>query len=124
MTEAAALLKFFSGFDIPAYPSTSVPDNAEFPYLTFDNTVSFFEDGDVDIAANLWYKTESEAIPSAKAREIAKAIGDNGVTLPFDSGRIWVQRGRPWCQNLSDPDDNSIKRRYLIVSLTYLNGGI
>ena len=34
-TKAATVHSFLAGFGIPAYAATSVPDDAEFPYLTY-----------------------------------------------------------------------------------------
>ena len=34
MTPAAAIYGFMAGFGIPVYAATSVPDEAEFPYIT------------------------------------------------------------------------------------------
>jgi len=36
MTKAAALHQFFSGFGMDAYTDSSVPDDAVFPYLTYE----------------------------------------------------------------------------------------
>lgn len=36
MTKGEALQKFFSGFGIAAYTATSVPEDAIFPWLTYD----------------------------------------------------------------------------------------
>lgn len=34
MTATEALYKFFSGFGLPAYPDTAVPQDTVMPYLT------------------------------------------------------------------------------------------
>lgn len=120
MTKGAALHQFFSSFSIPAYPSTSVPDNAVMPYLTYDYVVGAWEQEEVAITVNLWYYTESEAVPSAKANELSAAIGIGGKVIPCEDGYIWLKRGSPWCQSLSDETDSGVKRRYINVSAEYL----
>lgn len=119
-TKAAALHEFFSGFGIPAYPVSSVPEDTVFPWLTYELITSAWEEGEVGIVVNLWYYTESEATPNAKAEEISKAIGLGGATLPCDDGLIWVKRGSPWCQSLRDDTDPLIKRRYINISAEYM----
>lgn len=121
MTKGAALQAFFERFMPGAtYAATSVPSEETFPYLTYELNIGGWEDGEVAITVNLWYRTESEAVPNAKAQEIADAIGLGGVTLPCDGGMIWLKRGSPWCQNLGDTSDAMIKRRYINVTAEYM----
>ena len=120
MTKAAALHKFFSGFGIPAYPVSSVPEDAVFPWLTYDLVTGAWEEGEVSMTVNLWYYTASEATPNAKAEEISRTIGLSGISVPCDGGFIWLKRGSPWCQNLRDETDPAIKRRYLNVTAEYM----
>lgn len=120
MTETAALNKFFSGFKIDAYPNTAVPDQPLLPYLTYEVQRSDFEGGECYITVQLWYKSESEAVPNAKVDEIAKAIGRGGRMLTCDSGAIWIKKGSPWCINSNAEGDSTIKLRQLNVTLEYL----
>lgn len=119
MTKAAALYQFFSSFGMPAYTSTSVPDDVKFPYLTYELITSAFESGDVGLTVNLWFYTTSEAIPNTKAEEIGKRI-DEMAPLRCDGGAIWLKRGSPWCQSLSDETSPIIKRRYINITAEYL----
>lgn len=118
MTKAAALQKFFSSFGIPAYVSTSVPDDAEPPYLTYTYVSTAFGNEPVSLTVNLWYRTTSEAIPNAKAQELSEAIGYGGKLLPCDEGYIWLKRDTT--TSLDDPEDSTIKRRYINVTAEYL----
>lgn len=120
MTETQALHNFWNGFGLKAYPSTSVPEDTTFPWLTYEVQTSHFGSQPVNVAVNLWYHTDSEAIPNAKAKEIADEIGFGGVTVPCDNGVLWIKRGAPWCINLADETDISIKRRQLNVTIEYL----
>lgn len=120
MTKEAALKQFFSGFGIAAYPSTAVPNKVEFPYLTYEVITSAFEDGEVGLTVNLWYFTTQEGPPNAKARELSEAIGRGGKPIPCDGGYIWLKRGSPWCQSLTDEASPNIKRRYINVTAEYL----
>lgn len=120
MTKSAALLNFFNGFGLQAYPRNAVPDDVTFPWLTFDNVIGNPGDRPVSSSVNLWYRTTSEKIPNDKAEEIAKILGPGGVTIPYDEGIIWIQRDEPWCQPLNDENDSAIKRRLLNMTFTYL----
>lgn len=119
MTKEAALKQFFSGFGITAYPSTAVPNDVQFPYLTYEVITSAFGEEPVGLTVNLWYFTTQEGPPNAKARELSEAIGRGGVRLKCDEGYIWLKRGSPWCQSLTDETDSNIKRRYINVTAEY-----
>ena len=124
-SKTAVLYRFFNQF-LPAYPFTSVPRNDDgvedvvFPYATYEVVTGSFDDGELSITLNLWFYTTSEAIPDAKAQEISDYIGSGGMRLPCDGGYIWIKRGTPWCQNLSDDAAPGIKRRYINITVEYL----
>lgn len=119
MTKAAALQAWFSKF-LPSYPVSNVPDDVVFPWLTYELTTGAWDSGDISLTVNLWFYTESEAIPNAKAQEFSDAIGMGGIMIPCDGGAIWIKRGSPWCQNIRDDTDHNIKRRYLNITIEYL----
>ena len=120
MTKEQALHQFFNSFGIVGHRNTSVPDDAIFPYLTYDAPISSFEEDPVSITTNLYYYTDSEADPDAKAEEIRNAIGMGGKILPCDGGAIWLKWGSPWCQSLVDDTNANIKRRYINITAEYL----
>lgn len=119
MTIGTALFNFFSQYMPSAYPNTAVPDDAVLPYLTYEVKESFIFDGEVNSTVELWYHTESEAIPNSKAAEIARAIGEGGIVLPVNGGAIWLKRGTPWMIAPVDQADNLIKRRQLNVTMEF-----
>ena len=121
MTKGEVVQTFFSRFGMAAYAASAVPKDRVFPYLTYDLIIDTWEGGEVGLTVNLWFYTESEAIPNAKAQEISAAIGSGGIVLPCDGGYVWIKRGSPWCQSLRDQSDPTIKRLYLNVSVEYLN---
>ena len=121
MTPEAAIYSFLAGFSIPAYASASVPDQAEFPYITYDLVLGEWGEPEVNMPVNVWYRTESEAIPNAKVREISQAIGMGGVTLPCDGGMLWVKKGSPWAQAMTiEGEDEKVKRRYVNINIEFL----
>ena len=121
MTPEAAIYSFLAGFSIPAYASASVPDQAEFPYITYDLVLGEWGEPEVNMPVNVWYRTDSEAIPNAKVREISQAIGMGGVTLPCDGVMLWVKKGSPWAQAMTvEGEDEKVKRRYININIEFL----
>ena len=119
MTKGAALQSFFDSI-MPSYASSSVPDNATFPYLTYELITSAWNGGEVGLTVNMWFRTTSEKEPNAAVDKLSKAIGLGGVQIPCDDGVIWLKRGSPWAQSLTDETDKTIKRRYINVTAEYL----
>ena len=119
MTKGAALQAFFGGI-MTAYAASAVPDDATLPYLTYDLITSAWGDGEVGLTVNMWFRTTSEKEPNAAVDKLSKAIGLGGVQLPCDDGIIWLKRGSPWAQSLTDETDKTIKRRYINVTAEYL----
>lgn len=116
MTKDKALHSFFSSFGIHAYLSTDTLTERDFPYLTY--TPVFDNWGNpVSLTVNLWYLTESEVIPNAKAQEIADALPKY---VPCDGGAILIDRGSPFVQSLADESNANIKRRYMNITAEYL----
>lgn len=120
MTPEAAIYQFMSGFGIPAYAATSTPSDAEFPYLTYDLVTGCWGDMEANMPVNIWYRTDSEALPNAKVRELKEAIGLGGVTVPCDGGMLWIKTGQPWAQAVQVEGDDKIKRRYVNINIEYL----
>ena len=120
MTKEAAIHKFLSGFGLDASAATAEPKDAKLPCLTYELSTSAWGDGEAPITVNLWYYGGTEAEPNAKAQELSDAIRLGGVLLGCDGGSVWLKRGSPFCQNLSDASDANVKRRYINLSAEYL----
>lgn len=116
-TREAAIYEFFSSFGIPAYASSATPAQAVMPYITYDLVIGDFY-YEVAMNANVWYKTDSEAEPNKKIREIESEL-KGGKLLTYDGGAVWVKKGSPWCTSVKD-EDNTVKRRYLNFDLEYI----
>lgn len=118
MTPEAAIYQFLSSFGIPAYATASTPDQAQFPYITYDLVIGEWMGGEVNMPVNVWYRTDSEAAPNAKVREVSHAIGMGGITIPCDGGTLWLKKGSPWAQAVTvDGEDEKVKRRLLNISI-------
>ena len=119
MTKGAALQSFFDGI-MTSFAASAVPDDATLPYLTYELITNAWDGGEVGLAVNMWFRTTSEKEPNAAVDKLSKAIGLGGVFLHCDDGVIWLKRGSPWAQSLTDETDKTIKRRYINVTAEYL----
>ena len=117
MNKAQTINSFWNSFKIPAYDMYSVPTDAQMPYITYEYAEDNF-DNVVILSASLWYKSTSWVGVMGKAAEIAEDIG-NGKILKTDEGYIYIARGTPFMQRLSDTDD-TIRRIYINVQVEYM----
>lgn len=121
-TKAAAIQAFFERF-LPAYEETTVPQGAALPYLTYALvTDSFHADGsgDTSISVSLWYRGTTWKPCNAMAEKMSETLGFDGLVIPAADGYIWLKRGTPFAQNMSDPDDDQIRRKIINVTAEYL----
>ena len=119
MTKAAAIYQFWSGFGLTAYEENSVPDDATFPYITYQLVTDSF-DREIPLTASLWYRSESWTAINAKTEEISQKISRGGKVIPFDGGAIWLKRGQPFTQSMGDESDDLIKRKYLNITAEFM----
>ena len=122
MTKAAALYNFWSGFGLPAYEETTVPtgdDAPAFPYITYQVVTDSFG-SEVPLSGSVWYRSESWLQINAKAEEISEYIGRGGRLIPCDGGAIWLKRGQPFAQSMSDDADDMIRRKYINITAEFL----
>lgn len=120
MDKEQVIQTFWSSFGLPAYDEYAVPVDAVMPYITYGVST-----GDLDepltLTASVWYRSSSWVEASLKSEEIAKAIGENGyLSYPIDHGYVWFTKGSPFSQRMGDPDDDLIKRVYLIINAEFL----
>ena len=122
MTKEAALHYFWSSFGWAAYEANSVPtgDNApKFPYITYTVATDSIE-RTVALTADLWYRGTSWAVVNDLAKRISEAISGGGKIISCDCGCMWINRESPYAQNMSDPNDNLIKRKHINISVEFM----
>ena len=119
MTKAAAIYQFWNGFGLTAYEENTVPDDATFPYITYQLVTDNF-DREIPLTASLWYRSESWTAINAKAEEISQKISRGGKIIACDGGVIWLKRGQPFAHNMGDESDNLIKRKYLNITAEFI----
>lgn len=117
-TKAAAIHSFLSSFGIPAYTAAGVPEDAQMPYITYSLVDGAWSDPETNMTVDVWYRGESEAKPNAKVCDISKAVGIGGVPIGCEAGIIWIKRGSPFAQSVTD-EDNAVKRRTINLSVEF-----
>ena len=119
MTKASAIYQFWSSFGLTAYEENTVPTDAAFPYITYQLVTDSFV-REIPLSASLWYRSESWTAINAKTEEISQKISRGGKIIACDGGAIWLKRGQPFAQNMSDENDDLIKRKYLNITAEFM----
>lgn len=119
MTKAAAIYQFWNSFGLTAYEENTVPDDADFPYITYQLATDSF-DYEIPLTASIWYRSESWTAINAKTEEVSQKISRGGKFIPCDGGAIWLKRGQPFAQSMGDESDNLIKRKYLNITAEFM----
>ena len=119
MTKEAAIYQFWNSFGLTAYEENTVPDDATFPYITYQLVTDSF-DREIPLAVSIWYRSESWTDINAKTEEISQKISRGGKIIACDGGAIWLKRGQPFAQNMGDESDNLIKRKYLNITAEFI----
>ena len=119
MTKAAPIYQFWNSFGLTAYEENSVPDDATFPYITYQLVTDSF-DREIPLTASIWYRSESWTGINAKTEEISQKISRGGKIIACDGGAIWLKRGQPFAQNMGDESDDLIKRKYINITAEFM----
>ncbi len=119
MTKEQALHSFWSQFGIKAYDSNTVPEDAELPRITYNVITDNFDSPNV-LNASIWDRSRSWESVTNILHTLEQNLGYGGQTITYDSGMMWVKRGRPFAQRMSDPDD-SIRRIFINIEVEYIS---
>ena len=109
---AQALYEFWSGFDLPAFTTMTVPDDAKVPYITY----SLVESEPLESAthyAQVFYRATDNAALLNKVDQIKEAIGQ-GVNLPCTGGLVTIRPASPYVQIMTDA---APENRYAYINL-------
>ena len=120
MDREQALHQFWSGFDVPAYDSSTTPDNAPFPRITYDVTVNEFGIP-TSLYGSIWDKNTSWGRIIGIAHKIDSRLSEGGCMVAYDGGVLWIKKGNPFQQRMGDPDD-TIRRIIINIEVEYLEG--
>lgn len=116
---AMTLKEFFSGFDIPAYAESSVPDEVALPYITYPLTEPSWNEQAV-YHCQIWYQQKHLGELLAKADQVVGAIQE-GVILKNAGSYVVMYPSEPLIQILTDEDS---QRAYisLIINAYHMPG--
>lgn len=112
-----AINTFWNSFDIPAYDEHTVPDDATMPYITYEASITDFDDK-IILGASIWYHGTSWQPISEKSLEISDRIG-SGESVLYDNGRLWITKGSPFAQRLSNNDTPDVRRIFLQINAEF-----
>lgn len=119
MDKAQCLNQFWNSFGWKAYDEGTVPDDAPLPRITY-SVASDSLDNSVMMTASLWDRTPSWEDISKKAEEIGQAIVKmSPPSLKIDNGRVYITKGVPFAQRMSDSSDTMMRRIYLNIEVEY-----
>lgn len=119
MDKAQALHKFWSRFTWNAYDEFSVPDQTQFPYITYNVSTDSIGQP-IPLTASLWDRSSSWKDVTEKAEEISDFIGYGHYVEECDDGYIYIVRGSAFAQRMNDPNDDMIKRIYINIIAEFL----
>ena len=121
MDKFQALQSFWSSFGIPAFDENTVPtadDKPTYPYITYDAIDGSLGDY-VAMSGSIWDYGTSWARITTKLAQIETAIGRGGKLIQIDGGAIWIKRGNPFAQRLSDSND-MVRRIFINIEAEYI----
>jgi len=99
---AKALKEFFSGFDLPAYSTDSVPEDVELPYITYSMAEPEWNQK-ASMYVQVWDRSRSNTLILQKADQITAEIG-TGLTLELNDGYLVIWPESPLIQVNVDGD--------------------
>ena len=117
MNEWTAINTFWNSFTIPAYDENTVPDDATMPYITYEAKIGEFGDK-LLLSASLWYKSMSWQAISEKSKQISDYV-EGGASVSYGTGRMWITKGSPFAQRLSEPSDSQVRRMLIQISVEF-----
>lgn len=119
MDKEQALHYFWGQFGIPAYDSSTVPENADLPRITYDVITDNLGVENI-LTASIWDRSTSWKSVTDIQHLVEGVLGYGGQTLKFDKGLMWIKRGVPFAQRMSDTDD-SIRRIVISIEVEYIS---
>lgn len=118
MDKFASLKTYWSGFGLPAYEESTVPETAKMPYITYEVTIGSLN-GIIPLSASIWYRGNSWAPVMQMVTQMEKMIDRQ---IPIDGGYLKIRKNENnFAQPMSDPNDNQIRRIWMNVEAEFLS---
>jgi len=120
MDKAQAIHNFWTSFGWTAYDEGTVPDDAEYPRITY-NVATDDLGNPLAMYGSLWDRGTSWARVSQKADEISEALTKmHPPAVAFDGGRVFITKGTPFAQRMVDEDD-MVRRIYINITVEFFS---
>lgn len=120
MDKQQALQFFWSQFGVSAYDESDVPDDADIDagYITYQKIEGEFE-SPVFPSASIWHRSTSWKKTEKIKNSINETLSRGGWIQKIEGGRVWIQRGSPFAQEMAE-EDRSIRRYVINVSIEFM----
>ena len=115
--KSQAYYSFWNSFEIPAYDENSVPDDASFPYITYQVIASDYDDA-IFPTASIWTRSTSWEVADTKMNEISRRL-EEMLPIPLSGGYMHITKGSPFAQRMAE-DDKTVKRYVLNLNVEFL----
>lgn len=123
MDKSQAINQFWSSFGLPAWDENTVPDD---PVIRGDKYIAYSVstgslDDTINLTAKIWDTNATTwKFVEDKAKEIAFEITTMvPPTIPIDNGRLYITKGKPFSQRLSNPNE-LVRGIYINIQAEFL----
>lgn len=130
MNKQQAYNAFWSRFGILAFEENTVPDDdtiealiesgaaaSKYPYITYQ-VITGDLDGPVFPTASIWDRSNSWERVDLLTNRISEAIQTMN-TIKLDNGRMFITKGAPFAQHMSEDADSSIRRVVINLAVEF-----
>lgn len=118
MNKQQAYNSFWGQFGVSAYEENTVPENASFPYITYQVLTDDYTNVILP-TASIWDRSTSWQRVDELSNEIAETISRMN-TIKLDDGRMFITKGSPFSQHMMEEGDSSIRRNVLTIGVQFL----
>lgn len=131
MDKQQAYNAFWNSFGVLAFEENSVPDDsiieemirsgiatAKYPYITYQVLIDDLGQP-LYPTASIWDRSTSWERADTLANSISARIQEMG-TIKLDSGRLFITKGSPYAQHMSEEADRYIRRVVLNLAIEFL----
>ena len=119
MEKIPAIIDFWNSFGIPAYDEQDVPEDAKYPYITYELAIGNFE-SEIALSAGLWYRSSNWEAISKKCDEISYKLHTMSP-IKINNGYIRLWEGAtPLFQRMAYENDDKVKRIVVNIMAEYM----
>lgn len=130
MNKQQAFNNFWGSFGVLAFEENAVPDDdtiqnlinsgaasSKFPYITYQVIVDDIN-APIFPTASIWDRSSSWERADLLSNQISEHI-QKMRTLKLDNGRMFITKGSPFAQHMSDGEESPLKRIVLNLGVEF-----